>query len=198
MLLPRRRRLAGAEHGSRVLQIALNVHCERVCATEHAPRGPFHVLERRHSLAEIIERGAVVPVERHRVNPPPTMACGAAKTCAHRVLNLETGEVENPVANFSAMDNVMPSHMNKHVPLPKVMVPVGKDVEGKPVALQFMGRAGPVGASDLAYAFDDEILRGLDVPFLRDVDVLVEAMVAEDPSLARVAPEMVTRDLLAA
>ena len=123
------------------------------------------------------------------------MACGAAKTCAHRVLNLETGEVENPVANFSAMDNVMPSHMNKHVPLPKVMVPVGKDVEGKPVALQFMGRAGPVGASDLAYAFDDEILRGLDVPFLRDVDVLVEAMVAEDPSLARVAPEMVTRDL---
>ena len=124
----------------------------------------------------------------------PTMACGAAKTCAHRVLDLTTGVVET-VGNFSAMDNVMPSHMNKHVPLPKVMVPVGKDVEGKPVALQFMGRAGPVGARDLAYAFDDELLRGLDVPFLRDVDVLVEAMVAEDPSLARVAPEMVTRDL---
>ena len=98
------------------------------------------------------------------------------------------------VANFTSLDNVMPSHMNKHVPLPKMMVPVGK-VEGKPVALQFMGRAGPVGASDLAYAFDDELLRGLDVPFLRDVDVLVEAMVGEDPSLARVAPEMVTRDL---
>ena len=95
------------------------------------------------------------------------------------------------------MDNVMPSHMNKHVPLPKMMVPVGKDAAGKPVALQFMGRAGPVGVSDLAYAFDDELLRGLDVPFLRDVDTLVEAMVAEDPSLARVAPEMVTRDLAA-
>ena len=40
-----------------------------------------------------------------------------------------------------------------------------------------------------------EVLKGLDVPFLRDVDVLVEAMVAADPSLARVAPEMVTRDL---
>ena len=52
-------------------------------------------------------------------------------------------------------------------------------------------------ASDLAYAFDDELLRGLDVTFLRDVDALVEAMVAEDPSLARVAPEMVTRDLAA-
>ena len=102
---------------------------------------------------------------------------------------------KGPVANFSAMDNVMPSHMNKHVPLPKVMVPVGKDAAGKPVALQFMGRAGPAGTSDLAYAFDDELLRGLDVPFLRDVDTLVEAMVAEDPSLARVTPEMVTRDL---
>ena len=124
----------------------------------------------------------------------PTMACGAAKTCAHRVLDLETGEVET-VANFTSLDNVMPSHMNKHVPLPKVMVPVGKDAAGKPVALQFMGRAGPAGASDLAYAFDDEVLRGLDVPFLRDVDTLVNAMVAADPSLARVAPEMVARDL---
>ena len=27
-------------------------------ATEHAPRGPFRVLERRHGLAEIVERGA--------------------------------------------------------------------------------------------------------------------------------------------
>ena len=101
------------------------------------------------------------------------------------------------VANFSQMENVVLSHMNKHVPLPKMMVPVGKDAAGKPVALQFMGRAGPVGASDLAYAFDDELLRGLDVPFLRDVDTLVEAMVAADPSLARVAPELVTRDLAA-
>ena len=124
------------------------------------------------------------------------MVCGAAKTCAHRVLDLETGAVET-VANFSQMENVVLSHMNKHIPLPKMMVPVGK-VEGKPVALQFMGRAGPVGASDLEYAFDDELLRGLDVPFLRDVDVLVDAMVAADPSLARVAPEMVTRDLLTA
>ena len=124
------------------------------------------------------------------------MVCGAAKTCAHRVLNLENGEVET-VANFSQMENVVLSHMNKHIPLPKMMVPVGKDAAGKPVALQFMGRAGPVGASDLGYAFDDEVLRGLDVPFLRDVDTLVEAMVAADPSLARVAPEMVTRDLAA-
>ena len=39
-------------------------------ATEHAPRGPFHVLEHIHGLAEIIERGTGVHVERHRVKRP--------------------------------------------------------------------------------------------------------------------------------
>ena len=29
-------------------------------AAEHAPRGPFRLLECRHGLAEIVERGAVV------------------------------------------------------------------------------------------------------------------------------------------
>ena len=33
----------------------------------------------------------------------PTMACGAAKTCAHRVLDLETGVIDT-VANFSSLD----------------------------------------------------------------------------------------------
>jgi len=31
-----------------------------VRAAEHAPRDPFHVLERRHGLAEIVERGGGV------------------------------------------------------------------------------------------------------------------------------------------
>ena len=35
--------------------------------TEHAPRGPFHILERRHGLAEIAVGGNGVQVERHRV-----------------------------------------------------------------------------------------------------------------------------------
>ena len=39
-------------------------------AAEHAPRGPFQLLERRHGLAEIFERGAVVPVQRLPVGPP--------------------------------------------------------------------------------------------------------------------------------
>jgi hypothetical protein len=41
-----------------------------VRATEHAPRGPFSVLERRHGLAEIVERGTDVQAERLRVNRP--------------------------------------------------------------------------------------------------------------------------------
>ena len=39
-------------------------------AAEHAPRDRFYLLERRHGLAEIVERGTVVSVERHRVNLP--------------------------------------------------------------------------------------------------------------------------------
>ena len=40
------------------------IHGQRVRAAEHAPRGPFRVLQHRHSLAEIIEWGAGVEVER--------------------------------------------------------------------------------------------------------------------------------------
>ena len=36
----------------------------RVRATEHAPRNPSHVLERRHGLVEIVERGVCRLVER--------------------------------------------------------------------------------------------------------------------------------------
>ena len=61
---------AGAERGARVSQVALNCTCERVLATEHAPRGPFRVLERRDGLAEIVERGGRVLAERHRVTTP--------------------------------------------------------------------------------------------------------------------------------
>ena len=64
------RRLAGAERGSRVSQGSLDRLCGRVRTAEHAPRGPFRLLERRHGLAEIVERRAGVPVERLRVNSP--------------------------------------------------------------------------------------------------------------------------------
>ena len=50
--------------------MALNRKRDRVRAAEHAPRDPLRVLERRHGLAEIVERGASVWVERRRVKPP--------------------------------------------------------------------------------------------------------------------------------
>ena len=37
-------------------------------ATERAPSDPFHVLERRHGLVEIVDRGTGVHAERLRVN----------------------------------------------------------------------------------------------------------------------------------
>jgi len=47
------------ERGSRDLQFVLKALCERVRAPKHTTRGPSRVLERRHGLAEIVERGAV-------------------------------------------------------------------------------------------------------------------------------------------
>ena len=41
-------------------------------AAEHASRGPFQLLERRHGLSEIVERGAGASIERDRVFPPQT------------------------------------------------------------------------------------------------------------------------------
>ena len=75
------------------------------------------------------------------------------------------------------------------------MVPVGKDPDGRNVGLQFMSRAGPAGANDLSYTYDDATLRTVDVPFLHDVQTLVDAMVGQDPTLQRPEPGMVTRDL---
>ena len=61
---------AGTELGPRESQGPLNVLCERMRAAEHAPRGPFRVLERRHGLAEVVERGGGVIVEHLPVKPP--------------------------------------------------------------------------------------------------------------------------------
>ena len=61
-----RRRFAGAERGSRPSQGFPNPHYVWVRAAEDAPRGPFRVLERRHGLAEIVERGAVGSVATTR------------------------------------------------------------------------------------------------------------------------------------
>ena len=53
-----------------MLQHELNITRERMCAAEHAPRGLFRVLERRHGLAEILERGVCVCSKHLRVIHP--------------------------------------------------------------------------------------------------------------------------------
>ena len=62
------RRFAGAERGSRFSQGCLNPSCDGVRAAEHAPRGPFQLLELRNGFVEIIERGDGVIGERPRVS----------------------------------------------------------------------------------------------------------------------------------
>ena len=61
---------AGAEGFVHASQASANVHGEWVFAAEDAPGGPYRVLERREGLAEIVEGGALVPVERLRVIHP--------------------------------------------------------------------------------------------------------------------------------
>ena len=55
---------------SHCFKALLHGSCEWVRAAEDAPRCPFRPLERRHGLADIVERGAGVIVERRRVNRP--------------------------------------------------------------------------------------------------------------------------------
>ena len=126
----------------------------------------------------------------------PTMACGAAKHLVPIASSTWRPARSRLAANFSAMDNVMPSHMNKHVPLPKIMVPVGKDGEGKPVALRCLRAARDSSArAYLAHAFDDDLLRGLDVLFSSATSTCSWRRWSPRIPVARVAPEMVARTL---
>ena len=54
---------------SRSLQNALNRRSERVRVSKHAPRNRCRAFERRHGLAKIVECGAAVIAERHRIIP---------------------------------------------------------------------------------------------------------------------------------
>ena len=68
----------GAERGLRCFsQVALNPHCGRVRAAEHASRNPCRVLERRHGFAEIVERGAIIQTQ-----PNPSLLDMLLTQCA--------------------------------------------------------------------------------------------------------------------
>jgi hypothetical protein len=59
----------------------LNRQGKRVRATKSTPRDPVRVLERRHALAEIVERGAVgVDERRCDIRPKARAALAARET----------------------------------------------------------------------------------------------------------------------
>ena len=51
------------QEASGLSQEMFNLVYEQVIVTEHAPRDRFYLLERRHGLPNIVERGARVTVE---------------------------------------------------------------------------------------------------------------------------------------
>ena len=53
------------ERSLRPKQFVPKGRCERMLATEHAPRDPFRVFERRHGFAEVVECGAGVLRDVH-------------------------------------------------------------------------------------------------------------------------------------
>jgi len=121
----------------------------------------------------------------------PTYECMAGSTCEHQVKNMTSGEVVSRAEFTSLQSLFMHTLSMKHIPLPKMMVPVGLDSVGRPVGLQLLGRAGPPGSRGLGYSYDAELLKVVDVPFLKAAKALVEAMVSADPSLKRVEPSLV-------
>ena len=80
--------------------------CERVRDTEHAPHGSLGLLERRHGLAEIVERGGGVLVECPRINFPDAdldkeFSCDSMETYTFYVA---AGRVEHRVAACDYID----------------------------------------------------------------------------------------------
>ena len=77
---------ASVEHGLHRSQIILHQGSGRVRATEHLPRDPRRLHERRHGLEEVVERGAVdILVERLGViHPHPEREIMALSEAAAR------------------------------------------------------------------------------------------------------------------
>ena len=58
--------------------------CEWMRSAKHSPRDPYRVFERRHGLAEIVERRTVFHVERLGANPPQPERDLVISECALR------------------------------------------------------------------------------------------------------------------
>ena len=71
----------------------------------------------------------------------------------------------------------------KHIPVPKLTIPLGLDFEGRPVSVTAWGRAVPI-----EYLYDDVYARTHDLEWLYKVGALVEALHANGSGLQRVEP----------
>ena len=82
----------------------------------------------------------------------------------------------------------------KSIPIPKVVVPIGLDVDGNPSSVIFWGRSGPQGmrkGGDWSWLYDDDFTRDNDLQFLYKVNSLVSVL-HKEPSLQRSLPHLVT------
>ena len=70
--------LADVQGGSRLSQALINPDGDRMRPAQHATRDPFYLLERRHGLMDIFERGAIISVDRLRVKAPGLKAASAS------------------------------------------------------------------------------------------------------------------------
>ena len=71
----------------------------------------------------------------------------------------------------------------KHIPVPKLTIPLGLDSEGRPVSVTAWGRAVPV-----EHLYDDDYARIHDLEWLHKVGAVVEALHANGSGLQRVEP----------
>eukprot|EP00039_Didymoeca_costata_P026303 m.15588 g.15588 ORF g.15588 m.15588 type:complete len:606 (+) comp5439_c0_seq2:157-1974(+) len=85
--------------------------------------------------------------------------------------------------------NLVPYFAFKDIPVPKVVVPTGLDDEGRPTAVEFLGKGPP-----LSKLFDSDFAKTHDLEFLYKVQRLVSAM-HKEPSLQRVEPPTVAKEL---
>jgi hypothetical protein len=103
-------------------------------ASEHAPRGPFRVLERRHGLAEIVEGGARVRARPDTPAPPGTRRRSHNDSCAHRLvfddLNVNGGQWRDEDVLASGLSRVavepVPKRRRRREPAVRFTAPLSE------------------------------------------------------------------------
>ena len=71
----------------------------------------------------------------------------------------------------------------KHIPVPKLTIPLGLDPQGRPVSVTAWGRAVPI-----EHLYDDDYARTFDLEWMYKVGAMVDALHAEGTGLQRAEP----------